>query len=57
MSYTPPTQLTFEQKIIAAYLHFVCDMNQQHIAIGFGGINVGRVNEAIKAIEAAAEKA
>lgn len=51
----PPTQLTFEQKIIAAYLYFVCGLTQQHIAISFGGVNVARVNEAIKDIEQAAK--
>jgi len=53
MAYTPPTALTFEQKIIAAYLSLVCNVNQQYIAIAFGGINIGRVNEAIKTVEEA----
>ena len=53
MAYVLPTALTFQQKIIAAYLNLVCDVNQQHIAIAFGGVNVGRVNEAIKAVEEA----
>lgn len=55
-SHTPETALTFEQKIIAAYLHFVRDVNQQDIAVAMGGVNSGRVNEAIKAIEEAAKK-
>jgi hypothetical protein len=49
-AFEPTTALTFEQKVTAAYLHFVRGINQQDIAIAMGGVNNGRVNEAVRAI-------
>jgi hypothetical protein len=48
----PETALTLEQKVIAAYLHIVRGINQQDIAIALGGVNSGRVAEAISQIKA-----
>jgi len=49
------TALTFQEKIIAAYLHYVQGIDQHIIAIAMGGVNHGRVNEACKDIKAAAQ--
>lgn len=46
-------ELTFKERIKAAYLHYVLDMPQQEIAVAFE-VNIGRVNEACLAIELAA---
>lgn len=43
------TSLTFEEKITAAYLHYVQDVDQHIIALCYG-INQGRINEACTAI-------
>lgn len=47
------TALTVEEKIKAAYLHYVRHVSQQDIAVAFE-VNSGRVNEACKALMAAA---
>ena len=39
------TALTFNEKITAAYLHYVRGVEQQDIAVAFT-VNIGRVNEA-----------
>jgi len=46
------TALTFEEKITAAYLHYVHDVDQHIVALAYG-INQGRVNEACLAIREA----
>lgn len=46
--------LTFEERIIAAYLHFVKGIEQNDIAVAFR-VNPGRVAEAVNAIKLAAE--
>jgi hypothetical protein len=43
------TALTFEEKITAAYLHYVHDVDQHIVALAYG-INQGRINEACIAI-------
>lgn len=48
------TRLTPEDKITAAYLSAVRGLSQQDILIALNVSNVGRVNEAIKAILKAA---
>ena len=47
------TALTFEEKITAAFMHYVRAIDQQDIAIMMGGVNGGRVNEACKAVSIA----
>lgn len=46
------TALTFEEKITVAFMHYVRGIDQQDLAMLYG-INMGRVNEACKAIQAA----
>jgi hypothetical protein len=46
--------LTPKERIICAYQYFCLDMTQEQIKAGFPLVNAGRVNEAIKAIEKAA---
>lgn len=46
--------LTKQERIKCAYLHIIRNIAQQDLAIAFE-VNMGRVNEAIAAIEAAAE--
>jgi hypothetical protein len=46
------SKLTFEEKIKAAYLHFLCGISQQNIAIAFN-VNIGRINEAVSQVKAA----
>jgi DNA-binding transcriptional regulator LsrR (DeoR family) len=46
------TALTFEEKIKAAYLHYVRGVDQQDLATAFE-VNSGRVNEACKIIKEA----
>ena len=43
------TALTFEEKITAAFMHYVRRISQQDIAMMYG-VNIGRVNEACQAI-------
>jgi hypothetical protein len=43
------TALTFEEKITAAYVHYVHEVDQHIIALVYG-INQGRINEACLAI-------
>ena len=47
------TALTFEERITAAFMHYVRGIDQQDIAIMMGGVNAGRVNEACRAISIA----
>jgi len=48
------TALSPEEQIKAAYLHLVAGLEQQFIASHiFDGVNIGRVNEACKAVKAA----
>jgi hypothetical protein len=44
------TALTSEEKVAAAYAYYVRGWTQADIAIVMGGVNIGRVNEAIIAI-------
>jgi hypothetical protein len=44
------TALTFEEKITAAFMHYVRLIDQQDIAMMYG-VNMGRVNEACLAIK------
>lgn len=44
------TALTFEEKITAAYLHYVRGVEQTDIAVAFA-VNIGRVNEACLAVK------
>ena len=44
------TALTFEEKITAAFMHYVRDIDQQDIAMLYG-VNGGRVNEACQVIK------
>ena len=46
-------QLTFEEAITAAYLHYVEGVEMQTICIAYH-VNIGRVSEACKAIKFAA---
>jgi hypothetical protein len=46
--------LTKQERIKCAYLHIIRNVPQQDLAIAFE-VNSGRVNEAITAIETAAE--
>ena len=46
-------QLTFEEAITAAYLHYVEGVEMQTICIAYH-VNIGRVSEACKAIRFAA---
>ena len=48
--------LTFEEKITAAYLHYVREVEQQTIAMAMG-VNMGRVNEACMAVKHALQPA
>jgi hypothetical protein len=50
---THKQQLTERERIKCAYLHVICGVEQQNLAIAFE-VNMGRVNEAIMAIELAA---
>ena len=50
------TALTSEERITAAFMHFVRGIDQQDIAMLYG-VNGGRVNEACRAIKAAADNA
>ena len=43
------TALTFEEKITAAFMHYVRQIDQQDIAMMYG-VNIGRVNEACNII-------
>jgi len=52
----PKTALTFDENIIAAFMHYVRGIKQQDIAIMMGGVNGGRVNEACMIIRRALEK-
>jgi hypothetical protein len=45
--------LTPEQKIIAAYCHFILGVRQSDIAVAMGGLNQGRINEACREVGAA----
>ena len=45
-------ELTKRERIKCAYLHLVCGVEQQHLCIAFE-VNMGRVSEAITAIELA----
>ena len=45
------TALTFEEKITAAFMHYVRKIDQQDIAIMMGGVNGGRVNTACLTIK------
>ena len=45
-------ELTKRERIKRAYLHLVCGVEQQHLCIAFE-VNMGRVSEAITAIELA----
>jgi DNA-binding transcriptional regulator LsrR (DeoR family) len=47
------TSLTLDERITAAYLHYVQGIEQHVIAIAMG-VNMGRVNEACLAIKRAA---
>jgi transposase len=47
-------QLTVNERIKAAYLHYVLGIEQQAVAVAFE-VNIGRVNEACLAIKLAAE--
>ena len=53
--YERKTALTFQEKITAAFMHFVRNIDQQDIAMMYG-VNIGRVNEACKAIREASER-
>jgi|KBSMisStandDraft_5_1062788.scaffolds.fasta_scaffold75518_8 DNA-binding transcriptional regulator LsrR (DeoR family) len=46
------TALTFDERITAAYLHYVQGVEQHVIAMAMG-VNMGRVNEACLAIKRA----
>lgn len=48
--YEPKTALTFEEKIICAYLHYVRRLSQVDILIAMGGVNPARVNDAVTEI-------
>jgi hypothetical protein len=48
---TKETDLSFEQAVIAAYLVYVRGLHQNDVAIAMGGVNLGRVNEAVNAIK------
>jgi len=50
----PKTALTFEERITAAFMHYVRGIAQQDIAIMMGGVNGGRVNRACLVIKEAA---
>lgn len=43
--------LTANENLCAAYAHFVLGVDQHVLAPIMGGVNPGRVNEAVKAIE------
>jgi hypothetical protein len=47
------TELTFEERIKAVYLHYIAGTAQQDLAIAYE-VNIGRVNEACLAIKIAA---
>ena len=44
------TSRTFEEKITAAFMHYVRRIDQQDIAMMYG-VNIGRINEACLAIK------
>jgi hypothetical protein len=46
------TALTFEEKIAAAYLHYVRHIDQQDLATAYS-VNIGRINEACLTIKTA----
>jgi predicted DNA-binding transcriptional regulator AlpA len=50
---TKKVALTFEERVTAAYMHFIRHVDQQDIAECMGGVNIGRVNEACKAVKRA----
>ena len=50
------TALTSEERITAAFMHYVRGIDQQDIAMLYG-VNMGRVNEACRAVKAAADNA
>jgi hypothetical protein len=52
--YDRKTSLTFEERITAAFMHYVRDIDQQDIAMLYG-VNMGRVNEACVAIRNAVQ--
>lgn len=47
------TSLTFEEKITAAYMHYVRKVEQQDICVLYS-VNIGRISEACTAIKKAA---
>ena len=47
------TALSFEEKITAAYAHYVRGVTQSDIALVMGGVDIGRVNEACMTIKRA----
>lgn len=49
----PKAALTPQERIKAAYLHYIRGVTQQDLAVAFE-VNIGRVNEACKAIMEAA---
>ena len=51
---TEKTALTFEERIKAAYLHYVRGVMMQDIAVAYE-VNLGRVSEACYAVRLAAE--
>jgi hypothetical protein len=53
MSDAPKATLTFEEKITAAFMHYVRKVSQQDIAIMLGGVNGERVNEACLLVKSA----
>ena len=46
-------ELTIHERIKCAYLSLICGVENQHLAIAFE-VNMGRVSEAVTAIELAA---
>jgi hypothetical protein len=47
--------LTFEEQLACAYLHYAYGVEQNALSVAYR-VNIGRVNEACKAIKAACEK-
>lgn len=45
-------ELTKRERVKCAYLHLICGIEQQHLAVAYE-VNMGRVSETISAIEMA----
>jgi hypothetical protein len=51
----PKKSLTAQEVLMVAYAHLICGVDQAVLSSVFGGINPGRINEAITVVRDACE--